>query len=63
MVKEIQYIIGCKLPAKPAANELDKLEDFVRFDDTIAAAEEVPAHFHKLDIRGPLLKALEGLKK
>jgi peptidoglycan hydrolase-like protein with peptidoglycan-binding domain len=62
VLKEIQGIIG-KLPANPAANDIDKLEAFVREDDTITAAEEVPGHFHKLDIRKPLLDALEALRK
>jgi Putative peptidoglycan binding domain len=62
VLKEIQSIIS-RLPANPAANDIDKLEDFVRNDDTITAAEEVPSHFHKLEIRKPLLVALEGLKK
>jgi hypothetical protein len=62
VVKEIQAIIS-KLPANPAPNDIDKLEAFIRTDDTITAAEEVPGHFHDLDIREPLLKALEGLKK
>ena len=61
VLKEIQSIIS-RLPAKPALNDLDKLEEFVRTDDTITAAEEVPGHFHDLDIREPLLKALKGLK-
>jgi hypothetical protein len=62
VVKEIQSIIT-RLPANPAPNDLDKLEDFVRNDETITAAEEVPSHFHELDIREPLLKALGTLKK
>ncbi len=62
VLKEIQSIIA-RLPTNPAVNEIDKLEDFVRHDDTITAAEEVPAHFHKLEIRKPLLDALEALKK
>jgi peptidoglycan hydrolase-like protein with peptidoglycan-binding domain len=56
VVKEINYIIT-KLPANPAPNEIDKLHDFIANDDTITAAEEVPDHFHDLDIRAPLLKA------
>ncbi len=62
VLKEINLIIT-KLPAKPAPNEIDQLEDFIRNDDTITAAEEVPAHFHDLDIRAPLLKALEAMKQ
>jgi hypothetical protein len=62
VLKEINYIIT-KLPAKPAANELDKLEDFVRNDEIITAAEAVPGHFHDLDIREPLLKALATMRQ
>jgi hypothetical protein len=62
VLKEINSIIT-KLPAKPAANELDKLEDFIRNDDTITAAERIPANFHDLDIREPLLPALAAMKK
>jgi hypothetical protein len=56
VVKEIQSIIS-RLPASPGPGEIDKLEDYIRHDDTITAAEEVPDHFHDLDIREPLLKA------
>jgi hypothetical protein len=62
VVKEIQSIIS-RLPATPAPNDINKLEDFVRNDETITAAENVPSHFHDLDIRAPLLKALESLKQ
>jgi hypothetical protein len=62
VLKELNYIMA-KLPASPAADELDKLEDFVRNDATITDAENVPDHFHDLDIRAPLLKALEALKQ
>jgi hypothetical protein len=62
VLEEINSIITM-LPAKPAPHELDKLNDFIRNDDTITAAEEVPAHFHALDIRGPLLKALAAMRK
>jgi hypothetical protein len=62
VLKEINSII-VKLPPNPAHNDIDKIEAFVRHDDTISAAEEVPGHFHKMNIRQPLLDALEGLKK
>jgi peptidoglycan hydrolase-like protein with peptidoglycan-binding domain len=62
VLKEIQSIIT-RLPANPPLNAIDQLEEFVRHDDTITAAEDIPGHFHKLDIRGPLLQALEGLKQ
>jgi peptidoglycan hydrolase-like protein with peptidoglycan-binding domain len=61
VLKEIQFIIS-KLPPAPKLTEIDKLEEFVRNDDTITAAEEVPPHFHALNIRKPLLQALEELK-
>ena len=62
VLKEINYIVT-KLPAKPAPHALDKLEDFVRNDETITAAEKVPDHFHDLDIREPLLKALAAMRQ
>jgi hypothetical protein len=62
VLKEIQYIIS-RLPASPAPNEIDKVAAFVRDDDTITAAEDVPGHFHDVDIREPLLKALAALKQ
>jgi hypothetical protein len=62
VLKEIQSIIA-RLPASPAPKDIDKLEDFVRKDETITAAEKVPSHFHDLNIREPLLKALETLKQ
>jgi hypothetical protein len=62
VIKEIQSIIS-KLPSNPKPNEIDKVEDFVRNDDTITAAEEVPGHFHNVSIREPLLKALEALRQ
>jgi len=62
VLREINSII-VKLPASPKAGDIDKLEDFVRNDDNITAAEEVPGHFHDLDIREPLLTALEALRQ
>jgi peptidoglycan hydrolase-like protein with peptidoglycan-binding domain len=62
VLKEINSIIT-KLPANPAQHELEKLEHFVANDDTIKAAHDVPAHFHKMDFRTPLLAALKALKK
>jgi hypothetical protein len=62
VLKELNYIIT-KLPAKPALQDIAKLETFVRQDDTITAVEDVPADFHKLDIRKPLLQALQVMKK
>jgi hypothetical protein len=62
VVKEIQSILT-RLPANPAPHEIDKLEEFVRHDDTITAAEEIPGRFHDLDIREPLLTALEALRQ
>jgi hypothetical protein len=62
VLKEINFIIT-KLPASPSPNEVDKLAEFIRTDDTIAAAHEVPKHFHDLNIRDPLLKALEAMKQ
>jgi peptidoglycan hydrolase-like protein with peptidoglycan-binding domain len=61
VVKEIQFIIS-KLPAAPAVNDIDKLEDFVRKDETITAAENIPSHFHVVKIRDRLLQGLEGLR-
>ena len=62
VVKEIQGIIS-KLPAASAANDLGKLEDFVRNDGAITDAEAVPSKFHSMDIRAPLLKALATMKQ
>jgi peptidoglycan hydrolase-like protein with peptidoglycan-binding domain len=62
VLKEIQSIIT-NLKPNPAPNEIDKLEAYIRQEDVITAAEESPGHFHKLEIRKPLLAALEGLKK
>jgi peptidoglycan hydrolase-like protein with peptidoglycan-binding domain len=61
VLKEIQSIIT-NLKPSPAPNEIDKLEAYIRHEDVITAAEEAPGHFHKLQIRKPLLAALEGLK-
>jgi hypothetical protein len=60
VVKEIQGIIG-KLPAKPAPQEIDGLEAFIRQDDAITAAEECPDELHDMNIRQPLLDALQTL--
>jgi hypothetical protein len=62
VLKEINYIIG-NLPAKPTPNDLDKIESFIRNDDTLAAAHDVPPTFHKMDIRKSLLDALEAMKQ
>src|SRR5262245_27601328 len=61
VLKEINSMIT-KLPASPKPDDIDKLEDFVRNDDTITAAEEVPGQFHELSIRKPLLNAFEALR-
>jgi peptidoglycan hydrolase-like protein with peptidoglycan-binding domain len=62
VLKELQYIIS-RLPAKVAPHEIDKVEVFVREDETITAAEEIPDDFHDLDIREPLLKALAAMRQ
>jgi len=62
VLKELNSVIK-RLPAKPAPHEIEKLEDFIRNDEAITAAENVPAHFHDLDIREQLLKALEQMRK
>src|SRR5262245_56041546 len=62
VLKEINTIIT-KLPTNPAPKDIDKLEDFINNDDTIAAAEEVPSDFHVLKIREPLLQALEAMRQ
>jgi hypothetical protein len=56
VLKEINSIIA-GLPANPGPNDIDKLEDFIRNDEAIIAADKVPDHFHDLDIRESLLKA------
>src|SRR5262249_44712908 len=60
VVKEIHYIIG-KLPAKPAPQDIDDLEAFIQEDDSITAAEECPDQLHDMNIRQPLLDALQTL--
>jgi hypothetical protein len=62
VLKEINLVIK-KLPTNPTAQEIDKLKDFISNDEAITAAEKVPAHFHDLNIREPLLKALEAMRK
>jgi peptidoglycan hydrolase-like protein with peptidoglycan-binding domain len=62
VLREINSII-VKLPASPKPGDIDELEDFVRNDDGITAAEEVPGQFHDLVIREPLLKELETLRQ
>lgn len=61
VLKEINSVIA-KLPPNPGPQDIDKLEDFIRKDDSITAAEESPKHFHDLNIRQPLLDALESLR-
>jgi hypothetical protein len=62
VLKEIQSIIT-NLKPHPASHELNKLEAYIRHEDVITAAEEVPGHFHSLSIRKPLLDALQALKQ
>jgi len=62
VLKEISSIIQ-RLPATPAPKDIDKLENFIRTDETISAAEDVPGDFHTLSVREPLLQALEGLRQ
>jgi hypothetical protein len=59
IIKEIGAIIT-KLPANPAPSQIDNLEDFVRHDDTITAAEECPSHFHAVNIREPVPSPCQG---
>jgi peptidoglycan hydrolase-like protein with peptidoglycan-binding domain len=61
VIKEIQSIIT-NLKPNPAPHEINRLEAYIRHEDVITAAEEGPAKFHKMNIRKPLLAALEGLK-
>jgi peptidoglycan hydrolase-like protein with peptidoglycan-binding domain len=62
VIKEIQSLIT-NLKPHPGPNEVAKLEAYIRHEDVITAAEEVPGHFHKLRIRKPLLEALQALKQ
>jgi peptidoglycan hydrolase-like protein with peptidoglycan-binding domain len=62
VVKEISAVIA-KLPAAPKPTDIDKLEAFIRTDESITAAEASPKHFHDLIIRQPLLEALEALRQ
>jgi hypothetical protein len=62
VLKEIQSVIA-RLPAEPRPDEIDKLEAFIRTDDTISAVDEVPDHFHNQNLRDDLLKALAALKQ
>jgi hypothetical protein len=62
VVKEISSVIA-RLPASPAPNAIDQLEAFITQDESITAAEQSPKHFHDLNIRKPLLAALESLKQ
>ncbi len=61
VVKEIAGLIA-KLPANPAPQDIDRLEAFIINDEAITAAEQSPKHFHDLNLRQPLLDALETLK-
>ena|SRR5437870_10441644 len=56
-LKEIHALIA-RLTANPTLSEIAHLRAFIRHDATITAAEEDP----RLNIREPLLKALESLK-
>jgi len=61
VVKELNSII-VKLPATPTLKDLDKLETYISTDDTVAAAHEIPSDFFQLDIKEPLLAALQAAK-
>jgi hypothetical protein len=62
VIKEIHGIIT-RLPASPKANEIDKLEQFLRTDGTITDVERCPAEFHAFSIREPLLQALVTVRQ
>jgi len=50
-----------KLPPKPAPHDIPKLDALIRKDESLIAAEECPPAFYRLDVRQPLLDALESL--
>jgi len=62
VLNEINGVIA-KLPVAPKPQDVDKLEDFIRTNASITAAEKSPSHFHDLNIRQPLLEALESLRQ
>lgn len=61
VLQEINGIIK-KLPSDPKPDQLDSLAKLIRTDDGIDAAEETPSHFHEVNIRKPLLDALDEIK-
>jgi hypothetical protein len=66
VLKEINSIIGFvnKLPDNPSSEDIDKITASIQQHEAIADAEDAPDHVAgKVDIKSPLLKALEGLRR
>jgi hypothetical protein len=65
VLAEINSIVGFikKLPDNPSPEHIEKIVISINRHEAIADAEGAPAHIAgKVDIKSPLLKALEGLK-
>jgi hypothetical protein len=58
---ELQSIVKNLTPSPGTPQQIAELDRYLREDDVITAAEEVPPRFGKLKIREPLLKALAAL--
>lgn len=62
VVKEISALIN-KLPANPEPHTIDALQAFIQQDESITAAEQSPKHFADVNIRAPMLEALEAIQQ
>jgi hypothetical protein len=61
-IVELQSIIKQLTPAPTTPQQVAELDRYLRTDDVITAAEEIPSEMGTVRIREPLLKALESLK-
>jgi hypothetical protein len=60
-VVELQSIVKNLTPKPATTQQVAELDRYLRTDDVIASAEEIPDEFGRLSIREPLLAALEQL--
>jgi hypothetical protein len=62
VIIQLQSIIKNLTHSPDDANKVAELDRYLRDDDVIAAAEEVPPRFGTIKLREPLLKALAALE-
>jgi hypothetical protein len=63
VVRVLESIVRQLTPNPSSPQSVAELKRYLKYDDVITAAEEVPAQYGKLKIKAPLLRALAALER